>query len=557
MRALRTPTGLLAFMLIAAAPLTAQTAAELRTAEGVYSELARQFQDGRTPPGLELSEAFGEPAMFWPKREAVVLESAAYEVARSLGADSLNALAYLLGHELAHFYGEHAERAGFLRTFSQLAVADTLAAMTDNAGRRARVQFERQQRLQLETEADLKAGFAAYLAGYEPLPVAPALLRSLYSTYRLDTAKVGGHPPLSDRIRVAEIAGETLNGLIQMFEGGVAMLVIGRYDEAARVFDHLVRAFPSREMLSNAGTARALRALELLGDDVDWVYPFELDVETRLKGSRGGLGFSGNEEAERLLREAQTLFDQARLRDPQYLPAWVNLAAVHQILGDDDFAIVYAERAVKLAEELGEEAPRAHAHIVRGIAMAERGDDAAARADFEAAAAAAPSFSAANLEVLSGGDPVFGFASAEKERLFSTETVAGLPDEGASPREVMIALTRRMGTPDINVTLPATGRSAEAGLRASRFDGAQGFMIGNPSESIVLVLSTGDDYRGASAGGVRIGSSLDAVREAYGEAGQVVATRQGAYHVYRLAQIAFAVDADQQVTGWLTWYVDQ
>lgn len=538
-----------ALLLVSGSSAGAQTATELNTATRVYEELVQQFRDGRVPPELEMASEKRMVASFNAQREAIVLEMPAFSVARSMGADSLHALAYLLAHELAHYYGEHDQRYRFRELFSGLAAADSVVAQ---AGR----QFRRQEQLQFEMEADLKAGFAAYLAGFDPLPSAPVLLRGVYREYGIDTARVGSHPPLSDRLQITELAGTMLDDLVQVFESGVSLLVIGRYEEAARVFDHLSRAFPSREMLSNAGTARALHALALLGDDVVWAYPIELDVDSRLTSKGRGLGFA-DERAERLLREAQSLFEQARLRDPSYLPALVNLATINQLLDQNDFALAYAEHALKLAEAAGEEAPRAHALIVRGIAHAEAGNEAAARSDFQAAAAAAPSFSRANLEALQGGDALIAFAANERTQMFAKESVAGIGAEQPDARAVVQAVVQSMGEPDVQLTLAAAGDAPEVGIYAERLEDSHAFVFGDPRSSMVVVLSTADGYSGTSARGIRKGSSLADVREAYGDAGELIATRRGAYHVYREAQVAFAVNADQTVTDWLIWYISE
>ena len=68
------------------------------------------------------------------------------------------------------------------------------------------------------------------------------------------------------------------------------------------------------------------------------------------------------------LQIAANWFERARVRDPGYLPAYVNLAAVRDPLGEYDFALVWSRKAIDLAREQEAEVALAHAHIVRAIA---------------------------------------------------------------------------------------------------------------------------------------------------------------------------------------------
>ena len=186
------------------------------------------------------------------KKNAIGLEEDTYDLCVSLGADSLNALSFLMGHELAHYYKDHGWIGDFGSGFTDLEVGQEMKALRRDLSKLT----------EIETEADYFGGFFGYVAGYETLNAADRVLDQIYSTYGLDE-NLKGYPSLSDRKIIADRSREDLKALIPVFDAGNALLLLGNYIEAAGCFDHIAKSFPSREILNNAGVARALQALNL------------------------------------------------------------------------------------------------------------------------------------------------------------------------------------------------------------------------------------------------------------------------------------------------------
>ena len=76
--------------------------------ERVYSDLVKAIGDGsKIAPPIESSRTESRVAYFSPSRQTIFIEEKFLNVCASFGTDSLNALSFILGHELAHFYRNH------------------------------------------------------------------------------------------------------------------------------------------------------------------------------------------------------------------------------------------------------------------------------------------------------------------------------------------------------------------------------------------------------------------------------------------------------------------
>jgi tetratricopeptide (TPR) repeat protein len=352
----------------------------------------------------------------------VAIDERVYDLFVAMGPDSLDALAWLLGHELAHYYQDHGWAGDFGNGFADLDVGRKMKALSN----------QRSKAIEIETQADYFGAFYGQVAGYRTLDVMPAALQRVYTEYELDP-ELTGYPALGERQEIARGAADQLRLLIPVFEVGNNMLLLGLYEEAGRCFDMIAEFFPSREILNNAGVARALEALELLEDEelLRFAYPLELDVDTRLRQVGGKAEEAGYEEGdyerrERLLREAQAIFEQARERDDSYVPAIVNLACVLDLRGEHEDAGYWARKAMRVARDQQDAAGLAHALIVRGISAAHLSpaDTAAARNDFVAASDAAAPMAAYNLAALDG--KAVAAETTAKRRPAEPETIAGL-----------------------------------------------------------------------------------------------------------------------------------
>jgi hypothetical protein len=112
---------------------------------------------------------------------------------------------------------------------------------------------------------------------------------------------------------------ENIRKLIPYFETGNRLLLIEKYEEAARCFEFTTINFPGCEIYNNLVVAKALAALQLMPDSSNkFAYPFEFDASSRLSftetiGAESSLQGSDKEHFQNLLKEAVTAFEKAKL----------------------------------------------------------------------------------------------------------------------------------------------------------------------------------------------------------------------------------------------------
>ena len=551
-------SGPLLIMLLLAATVSSGVASSLPgnhpkviVAQRVLDDLVRAVGDGRTPPALELLPR-GQASrhqVLWIDfgQNLLTMQEEVYDICATMGADSLNALAFLLSHELAHRYKDHDWVADFVSGAADLEVGRRLDELNlDRAGMLAR-----------ETEADDWGGFFSAIAGYPGADVAPAVLGRIYAAYGLPE-ELAGYPSLTERGQIAVRASDRLRRLVPIYEAGHLLARIRIFEEAARCFDHIAVDFPSREVLSNAGLARVLQALDGFQQDgaVRFVYPFEFDAATRLRRSEtkqqsGDEDLLGQFEARRLyyerLQAAADWFEQARARDPAYVPAYVNLAGVMDLQGESDDALFWAGKAIRLARDQQAEVSLAHAYIVRAIAHI-HGEPSApdlARQDFDRARAASPLLVELNLAALEHRDPVGVESPPPVDAAAWTETIDAL-----RPDDVRAVLD----DPETVTEVPRSGNQPALDIYTRSRDTGD-LLVVEAGYSLYAFISTVPAYDGPTGRGIHVGDGTAQVEAAYGSPSHIVSHTLGVDGVYLHAAIIFRYGAHNRVQGWVLYAV--
>ncbi len=524
-----------------------------RSIYNIYDSVARAFGTGRNPPLLvviPLNSKTGNVIAWCDsgtegdigienetgnlQEGYIAIQEKLYDILASLGADRENALAFLLGHELAHYYLRHGWVSDFGNKF---------------AGRKMGKDIQRvanyEETVRMETEADYFGGFYGYLAGYDTLGVAPRMFELLYAAYHLPE-KIHNYPSRADRVAIAKRSEENLRKMVPVFEAGKHLLVLEHYEEAARLFEHLSHTFPSREMFNNAGVAYALEALRLFPPDVlKFAFPFEYDAETRLRAkdvrTRSNVDNSRSRRT-RLLQKAAECFEGALQRDREYVTAVANLAAVTTIIGDPDIAISYAGRAVALARRHNETHTLAAALVSRGIALAESGDRDRALMDFATARNYGLASAYYDYAVIQGEKSPLHSGGIELDGP-RRESIGGrsLRDPFQKGKDVASFSLRGIEAGQMTFSIDVRNRDKCEDMRVAM------------GPRILYMISTGKGYEGVTAREIRIGSSTGELRAKYGEPTRLVTSRQGNSYVYQKAGIVFTIDHDERVTGWMIY----
>lgn len=535
-------------------------------AKKVFDRIARAWGAGGLPPRL-IVRPTDDPggariALYRPEMRTIEIDEAVIDLCAEMGVQSDDALAVLLGHELAHHYRSHGWVGDMVAKFADL---DSTKSMKAAEGYDKLVKNE--------TEADYFGTFYAYVAGYDALATAPAVFDRVYEKFKL-ADKLGGYPARDERKKIAQRRAEEIRGLQDLFDAGRAMLLLEQHEVAAAIFDYLAGQVPSRELLNNAAVARLMRVLAVLSmSSFDakappaWAlaYPVTLEMESRLGTGRGApLGSKGPEGDAvlvRLLGEASDALEKALAMDENYVPARINLALALCLRNEQDLAAAQAKKAVKAAEQSGDaaligSARTAQAIAVYGQAMALPADDAervAAIAQARALLTKAAGVTAAariNLEVLDGkGRPPRETAVTSPG---GAEKIGGIGCRDSDFENVQE--DRKARRVEVPIGLGKTGRMNVAVLAGEGWRALALKWNDRTGDRTMLLAWAGPGYAGKTAKGVGVGAGMDEARAAYGQPARTIEGSRGRYEVFTSAGLIFEVGRDGKVGGWgLYW----
>jgi hypothetical protein len=266
-------------------------------------------------------------AVYSPIRKTISIDNKIFEICRSFKEDSLNAIAYILGHELAHHYLNHGWLDdNFEDDFQGFSFIDHIRKFSSDS----------LKQLEIETQADLFGGFYAHLAGYNSLSIAPALLKKIYKEYNLkENAK--GYPTLFERQVIVKKQLDKLKELKNVFDAASFALASGFYPGAQDGFDYIIKkGFTSREIYNNLGISYLMEAMEKAKNKISFSYPFEFDAETRLSTDNSRDVNLDIKLSIELTKSCVKALNKALILAPNYKPALINYISANSILAELD-----------------------------------------------------------------------------------------------------------------------------------------------------------------------------------------------------------------------------
>jgi len=529
-------------------------------AEGPYELLKRVYNSlwqvtglNEDPPVIQFStgESRGAFIAYDHGTFTVNVERKVFEICLQFGDRAEDALAYILGHEIAHYTSGHQWGSKFISTYGFNTVSDEV----DTA-------MQALRRLPFwETQADLKGGIYCYLAGFDPRGIGDTLLKALYAAYpwnpdgvavlkkwgphgfQYDTIKP--YPSLKERLDIARLNDSLVSNLIRVFEAANLSLIIGRYEDAADLLEFCLKSgMKSREVYNNLGVVYAQLAIKELGNDrVQYAYPFEVDLQSRIGYTMKGIP----QKAKELLEKAKTKFRQAWNFDPGYSTALVNLAGVWSLLGDLRKARFYAEEALEMADTTGEANTVANAQVILGIISAQEGNRKQALALFDQAADNENLFASVNREVVKGtklNKVNLGLLKTRnKQETAAVQPILGQLDD--------IDLYGRFSF-DNYISIPVF----YGFLYVSTYPNSTlYYWMGEDGHALVMQQAV-SGYSGETAWGVKQGQSVQDVVRLLGRDYSVMASRQGILVHYPLHKVVFRFNANGELDNWMIYRDD-
>jgi tetratricopeptide (TPR) repeat protein len=499
---------------------------------------ARGDKSLKTPELVWTVEA-SNGAFYQPGTNQITFEEKAYNVCATFGENTDNALAYILAHELVHYYKQHGWEAAFAKKFRDEEMTEAVKETVRDMKRQ-------------ETESDLLGGFLAYTAGYNTVGIAPEFLPALYKAYGWpeDNPK---YPTLEERILLAKTTERELTNLIRMFETANMLVAIERYEDAVQYYNHILSSYKSRELVNNAGVVNCMAALKLFDKDaVKYLYPLELDAESRIRLASKGVDTPEDRKRLRdsLLNAAIGHFQESMSLDRDYHTARLNLASAHALLalsnagaGEEeelnyDFAFLYAKQVVRRAEKAEQAKLKADAANLMGIIAARTGEGDA-QGLFESAKDISI-LAAYNLNVLNGVLPEAGFSRKPKE----------LTPEQIEDFDMDIFIRRPV--PDTMIVVQGMEKR-QWGFKAKDLGSSRILLDYVSRDHYSFFQFTDSGYKGKTQLGLKTGATRQEILAKYLQPDREVQLPNGHLLVYGADQIIFWLDQDQKLARWCVY----
>lgn len=514
--------------------LLPETAPKYQVCRQVFDRLTYVFANSRPQPELEIFARNTNKnkiiALYKPgNRPKIQLDEEVYDLCTQLGKDSLNALAMLLSHELAHHYEKHDWHYTF------------------GIGQ-ANKNISKEDIRRFESEADFYGCFYGELAGFATGHVFPRILDLVYQNFNL-AEQLTGYPTKEERKAVYKKKQTEVMEMVAIFKAGQFLYLMQDFESAVQCFEYLVNRFPSREILNNLAATKLQQALVLATgrEQPSFVYPVELDARSRLVSLNRAL--SNPSDAKRLqllLIEARKYAEKAREIDPDYIPAYINLACIVSLQGNQ-------AAAIGVINELNPALLSGNAFTIRGIAYYKDNQLQKAQKDFETAQQKGATMASYNLalfnklrESLTESLTVWIRSWLEREEPSSTSK-----KEVRSKRE-------QIGGEETNTPLPAQTPQVKVSEKpylvvqcVEKNDYLQlGIQVFTKK---YLVRFTRENYPHPTGKKVRRGTPYTTLVNQYGQPSYTFPISSGEYLVYQNAKMAFEIDKQKRVKNWFIY----
>jgi tetratricopeptide (TPR) repeat protein len=318
-----------------------QSAYKIAITQRVFDNLVLAYANSKTPPDLKIIPLQSNKQVIAnyindKAKYVIQIDEKLIDLCLGMGKDSIESLAIIISHELAHHYNNHGWCSDFAFAISKK--NNNLALKLKNV--------TKENKLEKESLADNHSLFYAAVAGYHTFDLYSTLINKVYSAYQLSHA-IKGYPTLNERKAIAKEAGRFAKQLYAYFKDGIQAINDEQYEKAIDNFNKANSHIPFRETYNNLGVAKVRMALMMKPVTIEeyehpqrFLYPLEVDNNSRLnKDNTRGEEEDKSLKMTELLKEAQRDFQEAIRIDPAYLKGYINLACVYDLLGNPSAAI--------------------------------------------------------------------------------------------------------------------------------------------------------------------------------------------------------------------------
>ncbi len=492
-----------------------------RVAKSVFDDLVEARADFRTlRPDFVMNSGARYVAWMSPQKQHIGLEERAYDVCKSFGKDSLNAMAALIAHELIHYYEKHDWSQHFLTTNRNSSVVKAISRMEEG--------------IKLETQADYLGGILALSADYNTYQVTSDLLGRIYDAYGLPE-KIQGYPDLEERQQLSDNTAERLREMHTVFRAANLLTIIGAHLTADSYYQFILKTYQSYEIYNNAGVNSTLAALQFFEpEELPFVLPLELDLNSRLNQITTRLPDDAELERTELLEDAIYYLESAIQMAKSEPAAYLNMGIVKALqrkLYDASFWVAKSQEMSRRAEM---PVQAANAQIMLGIIEVMKNNRSTAEKYFTLAMASNKALATRNMAILKEKEAPAVSGSLLENR--GVETIADMQ------------LDELLADPKIKTTVQL---KKEIFCGTSQLQDSELLMhFGKGGEEYVIFHQTKTNYQGASQRGIMLGDSREKILASYHAPDQLLETEKYTIMLYENQSIIFFLNKKEKLEKW-------
>lgn len=279
----------------------------------------------------------------------ITLDFRSYLHCRKLGKDSLNALAFILGHELGHFIKEHGKVNHNIDQISTPLSKFTAFTPLQNETpprfeQKLNQALDQYSKTYHEAEADFEGAFLGFLAGYKPVQAGRDFLIAAYADTLINLNNTApGYPSLEERLEILAKTEADLKQYIPYFEMANYLVALEQYEDAVPYLEKILVKFQSPEIYNNIGVILLLETIRLFPNlQTKYIMPLSLDATFRaphpqyfntLSEEPALMAYATEityrkSLGQQQLEQAETYFQKAFQLDEDYAVAYLNLSIV-------------------------------------------------------------------------------------------------------------------------------------------------------------------------------------------------------------------------------------
>lgn len=287
----------------------------------VYETMYGSMENGSiVKPLLVFDNDSRQIVSYYPSENELKIGYEFIQICRSFGLDSSNAMAHVLGHELAHIL---LQQNDFVKSVGSGYASKEVNKQMKNIHKTLKDSvFERQ--------ADEYASFYAHIAGYNTVHIGEKVLDSIYAHFNLRDKDLSRYPSLQERKLICRATAKRMKVLKSLFDYANLATISGNYDIAESCYHVILKEkFPSREIFNNLSVVYLLKAIQEIDTiEFPYLFPIELDFNSRLYSQERSI-FSKYEEN---LYEAIRYAELALGTKKEYAKAWLNKSIAEFLL---------------------------------------------------------------------------------------------------------------------------------------------------------------------------------------------------------------------------------